>query len=68
MKDLSHFRCFLGIEVAHSPQGISLSQWKYHSDLLTESDMLGSRPIDISMNLVVRFDQNLSDALEDPGK
>ena len=36
MKDLSNLRYFLGIEVAHSLKGLSLSQWKYLTVLLTK--------------------------------
>lgn len=45
VKDLGHLRYFLGIEVARSSKGIFLSQRKYILDLLTETDMLGCRPI-----------------------
>ncbi|BBH02590.1 HXXXD-type acyl-transferase family protein [Prunus dulcis] len=52
MKDLGDLKCFLGIEVARSKIGIFLSQRKYVMDLLTETRMLGCKPIDtpIEMN------------------
>ncbi|CAL8157615.1 unnamed protein product [Prunus armeniaca] len=37
MKDLGGLKCFLGIEVARSQQGIFLSQRKYVLDLLTDT-------------------------------
>ena len=69
MKNLGHLY-FLEIEVDWSPQGLSLSlsQWKYLSDLLTEFGMSGSWPVDTPMDPAVRFDQNLGDALENTSK
>uniref|UniRef100_A0A2N9IHB3 Integrase catalytic domain-containing protein n=1 Tax=Fagus sylvatica TaxID=28930 RepID=A0A2N9IHB3_FAGSY len=46
MKDLGALRYLLGIEVARSKHGIFLSQQKYVLDLLTETGMLASQPID----------------------
>lgn len=47
MKDLGGLKCFLGIEVKRSKQGIFLSQWKYVLiNLLKEIGMLGCQPID----------------------
>ncbi|PRQ37607.1 putative RNA-directed DNA polymerase [Rosa chinensis] len=52
MKDLGQLKYFLGIEVARSKKGISLSQRKYVLDLLTETGMLDCSPIEtpIEMN------------------
>ncbi|BBG94842.1 HXXXD-type acyl-transferase family protein [Prunus dulcis] len=52
MKDLGDLKYFLGIEVATSTTGIFLSQKKYILDLLTETGMLGCKPVDtpIEMN------------------
>ena len=47
VKDLGQMRYFLGIEVARSRKGISISQRKYVLDLLTETCMLGCKPSNI---------------------
>ena len=46
VKDLGQMRYFLGMEVARSRNGISISHRKYVLDLLTEITMLGCKPSD----------------------
>lgn len=46
MKQLGDLKYFLGIEVARSKHGIFLSQRKYILDLLSETGMLGCKPVD----------------------
>ncbi|KAL6327587.1 hypothetical protein AAG906_021878 [Vitis piasezkii] len=46
VKDLGQMWYFLGMEVARSRKGISISQRKYVLDLLTEIGMLGCKPSD----------------------
>ena len=50
VKDLGSLRYFLGIEVARSRHGISLSQWKYVLDLLRDTGMMGCRPTSTPMD------------------
>ena len=45
VKDLGQLKYFLGIEIARNPNGIVLSQRKYVMDLLSETGMLGCRPV-----------------------
>ncbi|XP_022870815.1 uncharacterized protein LOC111390064 [Olea europaea var. sylvestris] len=45
-KDLGQMRYFLGMEIAKSKKGISLSQQKYILDLLIKISMLGCKPSD----------------------
>ncbi|KAA0051109.1 Cysteine-rich RLK (receptor-like protein kinase) 8 [Cucumis melo var. makuwa] len=49
IKDLGKLKYFLGMEVARSKEGISMSQRKYILDMLTETGMLGCHPADTSI-------------------
>ena len=64
VKDLSALKYFLGIEVAHSRHGISLSQRKYTLDFLQDTGMLGCQPastlMDPNSKLSVEFGELLS--------
>ena len=45
VKDLGNLRYFLGMEIAQSRNGISVSQRKYTLNLLRETSMLGCKPV-----------------------
>ena len=58
-KDLGKLLYFLVIEVARSKEGVSLSQRKYVLDVLEETSLLGSKPMETPMdpNVVLYEDQ-----------
>lgn len=45
MKDLGILNYFLGIEVARSPSDMYLCQRKYILDIITETGLLGAKPV-----------------------
>ncbi|RVX19793.1 Retrovirus-related Pol polyprotein from transposon RE1 [Vitis vinifera] len=66
MKDLGSLTYFLGLEVHHSPSGISLNQHKYASDLVATAGLQGATSVDTPMELNVKLRKEESDLLVDP--
>ncbi|XP_058217335.1 uncharacterized mitochondrial protein AtMg00810-like [Rhododendron vialii] len=54
-KDLGKLWYFLGIEVARSKDGISLSQRKYVLDILEETGLLGAKPVETPLDPNVKL-------------
>lgn len=68
MKDLGQLKYFLGIEVARSKQGISLSQRKYVLDLLTETGMLACKPVETPIEMNHKLGEHPDQVPTDKGR
>ncbi|OMO90088.1 Integrase, catalytic core [Corchorus capsularis] len=65
-KDLGTLKYFLGLQVARSPTGIYLTQRKYALDILSDSGMIGSRPVSFPMAQQQQLALDNSPLLDDP--
>lgn len=68
VKDHEELHYFLGIEARRTPSGLHLSQKKYTLDLLTKTNMLGSKPVSTPMATTPKLSVKSGTPLSDPSE
>ena len=68
IKDLGASKYFLGLEVARSDKGITLNQRKYALEVLTDSSMLGCKPMKTPIEQYLRLSKDEGELIDDPSQ
>ncbi|KAL0431167.1 UNVERIFIED_CONTAM: Retrovirus-related Pol polyprotein from transposon RE1 [Sesamum radiatum] len=66
IKDLGYAKYFLGLEIARSSTGTSVTQYKYIRDIIADAGLEHSKPISTPLPLGLKLTSHNLPALEDP--
>ncbi|KAG6481699.1 hypothetical protein ZIOFF_058318 [Zingiber officinale] len=67
-EDMGHLKYFLGIEIVHNKSGVSLCEWKYATDLLKDTRLLGMKPVDTPIDINSSVWDDTGEFFEDKAK
>ncbi|KAL2228577.1 UNVERIFIED_CONTAM: Retrovirus-related Pol polyprotein from transposon RE2 [Sesamum indicum] len=68
IKDLGYAKYFLGLEIARSSDGMSVTQRKYISDIITDTGMTDAHPVLTPLPHGIKFSSELGSPVPDPEK
>lgn len=68
LKDLGDLKYFLIFELARSAKGINISQRQYTLQLLEDAELLGCKPVPLSMYSLLKLTVADNDLLDDPSQ
>ncbi|KAK4394268.1 Retrovirus-related Pol polyprotein from transposon RE1 [Sesamum angolense] len=66
IKDLGYAKYFLGLEIAHSSAGTSVTQHKYVRDIITDAGLENCRPVSTPLPVGLNLTSHAQPALADP--
>ncbi|KAL0305526.1 UNVERIFIED_CONTAM: Retrovirus-related Pol polyprotein from transposon RE2 [Sesamum radiatum] len=68
IKDLGYAKYFLGLEIARSTEGMSITQHKYAMDIITDSGMVSATSVSTPLPLGLKLSATSGTFLKEPDK